>query len=181
MSMAAGTAIAEPPSRRLAKVAGWLCLASTFSLAAFLVGGALTGRYEVLAVYSGSMQPAISAGDAVVVVRRGTSSLRVGDILTYHVPTADHHVQTHRIVWLKHQKDGLLVRTRGDGNARRDPWTARITSPTSWTVATVVPAAGVLLSARTMLAAGMLVGTLVLIALLALSLRRIWSTPVPAR
>jgi signal peptidase I len=180
MSAATGTAILEPSSRRLVRIVGWLCLVSTFSVAAFLAGGPLTGRYEVLTVYSGSMQPAMSPGDAVVVVRTPTSSLRVGDILTYHVPTADHHVQTHRIVWLHHARGGLLVRTQGDGNARRDPWTARISSPSSWTVATVIPAAGTLLSAATIRGAAVLVCAFALMALIVLSVRRIWSDPIVA-
>ena len=35
-----------------------------------------------------------------------------------------------------------LVRTRGDANAARDPWTARLNGGTAWQVRAVVPKAG---------------------------------------
>jgi signal peptidase len=158
-----------------ARIAGWALLAAAVIVVAAVAGGRLTGRYELLTVDSGSMQPAFAAGDAVIVVPRATASLRVGEILTYHVPTVGHQVESHRIVWLRHGSDGtLLVRTRGDANRVDDPWTARIATPTSWTVATAIPKAGWLLSKTVIQAIGLVLGLCAIAWLCAVSLRRLW-------
>ena len=47
-------------------------------------------------------EPAFSPGDAVVVTPEPTSDVRVGQIISYHIPIGDHHVETHRIVRIIH-------------------------------------------------------------------------------
>jgi HPt (histidine-containing phosphotransfer) domain-containing protein len=53
--------------------------------------------------------------------------LKVGDIITYHIPVEDHRVETHRIIDLAVNSQGTAtVRTKGDANNGADPWTATL-------------------------------------------------------
>lgn len=90
---------------------GGLLLASLafVALATPLVGN------RALIVRSGSMEPAISVGD-VVIVRPG--EYQVGDAIAYNVPGRENMIVTHRIVEVK---QGEYV-TKGDANPEADGW-----------------------------------------------------------
>ncbi|HWB70780.1 MAG TPA: signal peptidase I, partial [Egibacteraceae bacterium] len=104
--------------------------------------GPRSGRYRTLTVLSGSMAPAIPAGSVVVVTPQPLEELRVGQVLTYHIPVDDHRVVTHRVVEILEAGPQPLVRTRGDTNAVADPWLARISGEPAWTARLVVPHLG---------------------------------------
>ncbi|WP_245828052.1 signal peptidase I [Sinomonas mesophila] len=122
-----------------------LGLAVGVALAAFLflaVGPRVLG-YQTSTMLTGSMAPMINSGDVVVSVRTPTSQLKVGDVLTYHIPVGDQRVETHRVIEVTRPGDGTtLVRTRGDANNGLDPWTAVITDNAVYTTAAVVPHLG---------------------------------------
>jgi signal peptidase I len=69
--------------------------------------------YRVYTVRTGSMQPTIPIGSAVV-VRRG--SVRIGQVITFHVPNGS-GLETHRLIAIR--PDGNFV-TKGDGNPTPD-------------------------------------------------------------
>ena len=73
--------------------------------------------YHVLAVRGGSMEPAITAGD-MIVITRPPARIEVGQVLTLQVDGA---IVTHRVVEVK--PDGTFV-TQGDANDSRDDFTA---------------------------------------------------------
>jgi signal peptidase len=76
-------------------------------------------------------------------VQENASDLRVGQIVTYHIPVEDHRVESHRVTWVGHDTAGnVLFRTKGDANNGVDPWTAKVDGPTVWRVATVLPVVG---------------------------------------
>jgi signal peptidase I len=79
-----------------------------------LVGAVLLLTGSVFIVQSGSMSPAVDAGD-VIVCRSPNSLLNPGDIVTYQ---HEDKLITHRIVEIL--PDGL--RTQGDANEEPDPW-----------------------------------------------------------
>jgi signal peptidase len=92
---------------------------------------------------TGSMAPGIKPGDVVIDTQEDAADIAVGQIITYHVPIADHRVESHRVTWVGHDSDGtVLIRTRGDANDADDPWTARIDTAKVWRVRAVVPFAG---------------------------------------
>ncbi|HEY1480155.1 MAG TPA: signal peptidase I [Gaiellales bacterium] len=128
--------------RRAASILGRSLAGAAGVVLVGLVAGHLTGRIETVVALSGSMSPSFSAGDMLIETPQATDTLRVGEILTYHMPIGDHHVESHRIVWVRHLERATLVRTRGDANAVDDPWTARLTAGESWRVRTVVPFVG---------------------------------------
>jgi len=129
-------------SRRAAELVARLFLG--FAVLALLLLGLLPnlGWYRTETVLSGSMKPYFSPGDIVVVTPEPTSDVRVGQVISYHIPVGDHHVQSHRVIKVVRGGAHPLVRTKGDANAAPDPWTARLNGGTAWQVRAVVPKAG---------------------------------------
>ncbi|MDQ0032174.1 signal peptidase I [Arthrobacter bambusae] len=99
------------------------------AVAAFLflaVGPRVLG-YQTSTMLTGSMSPLINPGDVVVTVPVAVRDLKVGDIITYHIPVQDQRVETHRIIDLVVNNQGTAtVRTKGDANNGADPWTATL-------------------------------------------------------
>jgi signal peptidase I len=93
-------------------------------------------------VLSGSMRPTFAAGDLVVASQKPVGDVQVGDVLVYQIPVGDHHVESHRIIQILGRRPNLVVRTKGDGNAVADPWTAVLDGDRFWTVRGTVPWAG---------------------------------------
>lgn len=98
--------------------------------------------YRPLTVLSGSMKPAFGPGDMVIVEPTPVDRLEVGDVISYQAPVDDKHVVTHRIVEIVRRKPDVVVRTKGDSNDARDPWTAALHGPEAWRVRAAVPKAG---------------------------------------
>jgi signal peptidase len=63
-------------------------------------------------------------------------------VITYAIPISDHHIESHRVVWVSHRGRYTVVRTKGDANAARDPWTAVLHGDRAWRQVGVVPYAG---------------------------------------
>jgi signal peptidase len=101
-----------------------------------------TGWYRPVTVLSGSMKPAFSPGDMVVVTPERLQDVRVGQIISYRIPVGDHHVQTHRVIKVVRGGAHPLVRTKGDANEAADPWLARLHGTTAWRVRAVAPKLG---------------------------------------
>src|SRR5690242_21945567 len=57
-----------------------------------------TGWYKPVTVLSGSMKPAFSPGDMVVVTPEPVRGVRVVQVISYRIPVGDHHVQSHRVI-----------------------------------------------------------------------------------
>lgn len=84
---------------------------------------------RVLIVTSGSMEPDIRAGDAVVIRRLQASELRVGQIVTFMAPGAERYT-THRIIGIHKRylvedpgpedRPAFYVQTQGDSNPTPD-------------------------------------------------------------
>jgi len=89
----------------------------------FVLGlGPLTGRYRVLTVLSGSMRPTLPVGSIVVVTPQPLDDIRVGDIITFQEPGDRLVLETHRVVRILRDGPVPVVVTKGDDNARPDPW-----------------------------------------------------------
>jgi signal peptidase I len=123
-------------------------------LSALLLGLAVLGllsvtlgprllNYRTATMLSASMAPTIHPGDVIVDTPLALSDVRVGQILTYHIPVDDHRVISHRVVEVQRPGHGIVnVRTKGDANTAPDPWTASLSGDTVWQVRAVVPRAG---------------------------------------
>ncbi|MEF8894513.1 signal peptidase I [Halodesulfurarchaeum sp.] len=91
-------------------------------LAAFVIQAvpSLIGAEASYVVLSGSMEPTISTGDAVVVNSVDPSTIDRGDVITYTRGTEALPV-THRVVDIRTEERGLVFETKGDANEDADP------------------------------------------------------------
>jgi signal peptidase len=107
--------------------------ALVLAVAAFVllaVGPRLFG-YQTSTMLTGSMAPLINPGDVVVTVPVPVKDVKVGDIITYHIPVEDQRVETHRITEITTTATGhTAVQTKGDANNGKDPWVATLAGQT---------------------------------------------------
>ncbi|MEV7664128.1 signal peptidase I [Paenarthrobacter sp. NPDC089316] len=97
----------------------------------FLAVGPRVLGYQTSTMLTGSMSPLINPGDVVVTVPTPIEDVKVGDIITYHIPVEDQRVETHRIVEITTTADGgVAVQTKGDANNGIDPWIATLQGKT---------------------------------------------------
>jgi signal peptidase I len=93
-------------------------LIAAIAITVFVAYGLVNNAwYHVLAVRGGSMEPAITAGD-LIVITRPPERIEVGQVLTLQVDGA---IVTHRVVEVR--DDGTFV-TQGDANDARDDFSA---------------------------------------------------------
>lgn len=115
------------PFRTLLRLA-----ATIFSSVAVIAVGAyavmLGLGYKPVAVYSGSMVPTLRVGGVAFDRSVSSTSVRVGDVITFSDPYTPGRLVTHRVVRIFHTKRGPAYRTKGDANQARDPWTIRLGS-----------------------------------------------------
>ncbi|MDQ0677334.1 signal peptidase [Arthrobacter pascens] len=115
------------------------------AVAAFLLlaVGPRVLHYQTSTMLTGSMAPLINPGDVVVTAPAPVSAIRVGDIITYHIPVEDHRVETHRVVEILTNEEGTTaVRTKGDANNGADPWRATLQGDTVHRHILTVPSVG---------------------------------------
>ena len=145
--LAARRAVRVPrPVRRGWRRALWVVdrvvLVTVIVGAVVLAAGLATGDLQLRPVLSGSMRPALPLGGVVVTQRVPLSSLRVGDIAVFHPPGYPTIDYVHRIIWLKHTAHGDVIRTKGDANLYRDPWTLRVRGNVAYVARFAVPLLG---------------------------------------
>lgn len=81
----------------------------------------LPSEWRVLSVQTGSMEPVLSPGDALLVRKQPATEYKPGDIVTFINPTDRSQTITHRVV---ERTDGVkrsIFMTKGDANATADP------------------------------------------------------------
>ena len=80
------------------------------------------GSVLPLIVLSGSMHPFMRVGDIVISQSVEPDDLVIGDVITFHPPTAEEGVfVTHRIISII-SEDPLVFQTKGDANEDLDPF-----------------------------------------------------------
>ena len=118
--------------RSWGEAAGNLALLVALTAIVTLVGGPMLGMYRTVTVLSGSMRPTFSPGDMIVVSPEPMRDLRIGDVITFQIPTAGHPVETHRVVSILQPGSEPIVQTRGDANTSVDPWHAELHGASVW-------------------------------------------------
>ena len=161
----------------LADLALRVLLGIAFTALLFLALLPHTGLYRTETVLSNSMKPHFGAGDLLVVTPEPLRDVRVGQVISIHVPNGDHHVQTHRIVQVVRGGEHPVVRTKGDANDARDQFTARLDGKTAWRVRFVVPKLGWTTVWLRNPLLRLLTVFLAPAAFVLLALRRIWADP----
>lgn len=130
------------PARIFSAFASLLLAVGVLSLL-FMTVGPRVLHYHTATMLTGSMVPTINPGDVVVDTQEPARDIAIGQIITYHIPIDDHRIESHRVIWVRHNRDGSVAfRTKGDANTAPDPWTARVNAPTVWRVRAVLPVIG---------------------------------------
>ncbi|MGK3958157.1 signal peptidase I [Arthrobacter sp. R4] len=126
-----GASRAKAIASRTINILSTVMVAVAIAAFLFLALGPRVFGYQTSTMLTGSMSPLINPGDVVVTVPTPISEIRVGDIITYHIPVEDHRVETHRVAEVLTNADGsMAVRTKGDANRGADPWTATLQGAT---------------------------------------------------
>jgi signal peptidase len=68
------------------------------------------------------MRPTFPIGSLVFARSVPSSSVRVGDVISFVDPQEPTKVITHRVVQRIRRSHGFAYRTKGDFNSARDPW-----------------------------------------------------------
>lgn len=166
-------------ARAAVGIATWIVLSAAVAILATVTLGPRLGLFQVETVLSGSMEPLFHPGDVLVVVPEPLSDVRARQILSFHAPTPDHRVETHRVVRVIHPGPHPIIVTKGDANSAADPWHARLHGGNAWRMVAVVPKAGSLI--RTLREPWVHAFTVLLVPLLlaAAALRSIWRPAQP--
>lgn len=98
-------------------------------LLAGIVAAVLAGSFlpplvghRILSVLSGSMEPTIGTGDAIVVRNIAPRDMRIGDIVTFRDPDDQSRMMTHRVRGLDVRDGSVHVITKGDANTGVERW-----------------------------------------------------------
>lgn len=145
-------------SRRARLLTGLIVAAGVACLA--LVLGFWMADFHVQTVLSGSMRPAVSAGDLAITQGVPVDSLRTGDVIVFAPPDGTQPV-LHRVA----SREGDVLTTKGDANSVADPWRITLAGSTGYRLVFVVPFLGWLTQLRgiALIAAGLIVGVLILL------------------
>jgi signal peptidase len=101
------------------------------------------GSWSVNPVLSGSMRPGFTVGGVVISQRIPVSELAVRDVIVFHNPNKPSEEMVHRIVQMTKGSDGqLFIKTQGDANPVRDPWTLTIRGNSVYKVRWSLPLLG---------------------------------------
>lgn len=111
------------PVRRAAALGFWFVVAGVVAVSVATVGVPLATGAQALVVKSGSMEPALPIGSAVIVRPEPVESIEIGDVITFTDPGAGDRLVTHRVVAIERSPDGPRFTTKGDANEDPDPGT----------------------------------------------------------
>lgn len=172
------SALSAPIALPRRRALGWANRGATVALVVVLAALALGVGLRVAGVtplvdYSGSMAPAIGAGDIVLDRGAVAAGLRAGQVATIEDPLSGRLI-THRVVSVARRGDRVVVTTRGDANDASERWALPSRAPVRRMVGRIPFAGHVVLWLASPLLRVLL--TALGAALLAAAvLRRIWS------
>lgn len=141
--------------------------------------GTLTGRLVVQTVPTGSMEPTIPRGSAIVVTPHAVKDVKVGDIIVFAAPETG-VTTVHRVVEIIDGEQGPMFSTKGDANDGPDPWQLSVRGGNVHEVREVIPGVGVALSALSSPVARLLLAALGAILVLGVGLRQLLQHPEPS-
>lgn len=107
--------------RQLLNGLGWGVAAAGLLLAAAIALPLAFGAHPNT-VLTGSMEPAISAGDVVVDEQISPLDAELGDVVTFRDPEDQSRLITHRVVGIRRVGSHLWFRTQGDANNTTERW-----------------------------------------------------------
>lgn len=161
------------PARLGRSFGGGLVLGLVAGFVLLVMGPVLMG-WRPYTVLTGSMRPVIAPGDVVMAQPIVATSMKIGDVVTFNDATRGGAVVTHRVVSLIPAPGRVDVETRGDANTGSERWSV----PADGTVGRVVfviPKVGHVGQALRRPLGILLVVILPVLAIGALTVRKIWT------
>ncbi len=77
--------------------------------------------YQLLEVFSGSMEPSIQTGSIILVKQVAINDVfKEGDVITYFSADTPNEITTHRIVGIRQIDNKAYYQTKGDNNDSKD-------------------------------------------------------------
>jgi len=150
-----------------------------FLACAFVALGTLSGRWALLSVPTGSMEPTIPTGSGIVVVPTPVARVGVGDIIVFRAPTTN-VLTVHRVQAVERHGGAPVFQTQGDANPVRDPWQLKVDGNEVDRVVSVSPRLGSFTSVLGDRVVRLGAAGLGAIMVLAAGLRAIWTRrPLP--
>jgi len=114
----ANSRLRNVPWRRIASVAGLILLVAIVVPFVVFTVPQVVGADHSYVVLSGSMEPAMSPGDAIIVSDVPAEQIEEGDVITFGTGAND--ATTHRVIEVTEQGDSVAFRTKGDANEDPD-------------------------------------------------------------
>ena len=110
------------PALFAARTLGWATLGLGAGLLLALVLPLAFGLRS-FTVMSGSMEPAIATGDAVVAQPIRPLQARIGDVVTFRDPSGSARMISHRVRAVRASGAKVAFTTKGDANNTTERWT----------------------------------------------------------
>lgn len=107
--------------RRLLATIGWAVTGLAVGIVLAAVGPYALG-HRSFTVMSGSMEPAVSTGDVVVVRSIAPLEANVGDVVTFTDPNDSSRLVTHRLRKARARGETVVMVTKGDANNTPERW-----------------------------------------------------------
>jgi signal peptidase len=105
----------------LTRFCAWFAIGVVVGLVALVTVPRAVG-VTPFTVLTGSMEPALAPGDVVLSERRSPLDVRPGDVVTFHDPSRDGELVTHRVESLRRTGAMVAFVTRGDANDVSERW-----------------------------------------------------------
>lgn len=130
--------------------------------------------YSVFRVMTGSMEPEIPENALLLVRKTAPQNLQPGDVISFFSPdpTLGGAVNTHRVVRVEEEGDGLWFYTKGDANLIEDAYPVH----ENMVVGRMVFVSGVLGMAVSLLTNPLVFGIVVMLPLVVILLMNLWKT-----
>lgn len=111
----------NPRPTGVLRFAAWVALGAASGIAVVVALSGLVG-YQSFTVLSGSMEPAISTGDVILVKRIAPTETRIGDVVTFRSPDEPTKIISHRVRSMGIADGVVRFMTRGDANTGSERW-----------------------------------------------------------
>ncbi|MEF8779414.1 MAG: signal peptidase I [Haloferacaceae archaeon] len=108
-----------PSARQVLRVLGFLLLLAIVIPFVVYAVPATVGAEGGYVVLSGSMEPAISVGDVVIVDEVDPATIQEGDVITY-LRSGEDTPTTHRVIGIEDEGGELAFQTKGDNSESPD-------------------------------------------------------------
>lgn len=132
-------------ARRLLRIVEWVVLGVAVVACVVFSVGTLTGRLLLQTVPTGSMEPTIPKGSAILVERQAVADIQVGDVIVFAAPETG-TMTVHRVIEVGETDGARTFTTKGDNNPGPDPWNLELEGQKVHKVTTVLPALGTVMT-----------------------------------